>query len=127
MTSIALWILAATIVGTFYAVFILLLWGLVGRWGFILAPGLFLAVFSFALYFTTKFPAREGATGILFLVSALLIWAVPPAFVLYGLNRRPVRPPGLVQIGYGLGAFYAATAAIILYRVACNLPLPFGF
>jgi hypothetical protein len=128
MNSIVLWILAATIVGTFYAVFILLMWGLIGHWGFVLAPGLFLALFSVAFYLAPFKPSPGLSTnGVFFLAIALLILAVVPAVVLYLLNRRPVRPSGLVQIGYGLGAFYAATVAIILYCVACNLSLPFIF
>ena len=126
MNSIVLWILATTVVGAFYALFILLMWGLIGRWGFVLAPGLFLALFSGVFYFAHSKPLAVLSTnGVIFLAIALLILAVVPAVVLYILNRRSVRPSGLAQIGYGLGAFYAATVAIILYCVPCNLSLPF--
>jgi len=103
-------LVAVTIIGTGYAALILLLESLAGRWGFVLAPGVFLALsLAVVRYFESS---KALSADHIPLAISLLVWALLPPLVTYRVSRRAPRPPRLVQLGYGLGAFLVATAAL---------------
>jgi hypothetical protein len=103
-------LVAVTIIGAGYAALILLLESLAGRWGFVLAPGVFLALsLAVVRYFESSKALSEDHIP---LAISLLVWALLPPLVTYRVSRRAPRPPRLVQLGYGLGAFLVATAAL---------------
>jgi len=124
MSSIVQLLIAATLVGASYVLFILFLRVLIGPWGFALGPGLFLALFlSLALYFSVPtVPPSQRTWAVVFLIIDLLLWAFIPPLVLYFARRRSPKPSKLKQVAYGMGAFYGATALGYAICFVCRLP-----
>jgi len=106
-------LVAVTTIGAGYAALILLLDSLVGRWNLVIAPGVFLALFiSAVVYFE---PSKVRSAEWITLTICSLVWSLLPPIAIYRTSRRVPRPSRLLQLGYGMGAFYIATA--ILFSV----------
>ena len=128
MSLVISWLIGAAILAVVYAGGILFLRKTIRSWAYLLAPALFVALLGYVIYTDLSAHPGELATGdIVFLALVALLWAVGPALVLYRLNQRPSKTSVIRQLGYGVGAFYVATAAAFLLTIGVVLlfHLPF--
>ncbi len=128
MGLVVSWLVGAAILAMVYAGAILFLRKAIRSWAFLFGPALFVALLGYVIYADLSAHPGELATGeIVFLAIVVLLWAAGPSWVLYRLSLRPSKASVIRQLGYGIGAFYVATAAAFVLAIGAVLlfHLPF--